>query len=197
MIDTYGLNPFKVPEQQATFSSFTAPAPVVMQRTFVFPRAITSLAVTVTARGITSKNLLIGLESGQVASLHRRFIDPRRPNGKPSKTEMMEGLMTYSPYLPIIPFAMVTVNGSVMGLEDIHATSAVIESTSLVLSQVGATHRALLGCSAYTTPPTTHHPPPTTHHPPPTTHHPPPGHRHVLLPCHAFEDIRPSCGRLQ
>jgi len=106
-----------------------------MQRTFIFPRAITSLAVTVTARGITSKNLLIGLESGQVASLHRRFIDPRRPNGKPSKTEMMEGLMTYSPYLPIIPFAMVTVNGSVMGLEDIHATSAVIESTSLVLSQ--------------------------------------------------------------
>lgn len=135
MIDTYGLNPFKVPEQQETFSSFTAPAPVVMQRSFIFPRAITSLAFTVTARGITSKNLLIGLESGQVASLHRRFIDPRRPNGKPSKTEMMEGLMTYHAVLPNIPHTMVTVNGSVMGLETIHATSAVIESTSLVVSK--------------------------------------------------------------
>ena len=41
----------------------------------------------------------------------------------------------YSPFLPLIPFTLVTVNSTVLGLEQIYATSAVIESTSLVVSQ--------------------------------------------------------------
>jgi len=134
MIDKYHLNPFRVPSQDGNFSSFKSPPPVVMQRTFVFPRAVSALQATVTAQGISTKNLLVAMESGQVAQLHRRMLDPRRPNKEPSKTEKMEGLMQYFTFLFPPPITMVTANRTVVGLEKIHATPAVIESTTLVLA---------------------------------------------------------------
>jgi hypothetical protein len=66
MVGPYDLNPFKVPMQTPQFSSFSAKPPVVMQRTFVFPKSIKAVSATVTAQGISTKNLLVVLESGQV-----------------------------------------------------------------------------------------------------------------------------------
>jgi len=59
----------KVPLQDASFSSFSAKPPVVMQRTFVLPHAVTHLEATVTAQGIATKDLLATFESGQVCNV--------------------------------------------------------------------------------------------------------------------------------
>lgn len=75
----------QVPIQDPLFSSFSAKPPVVMQRTFIFPRAVKSVSATVTASGIATKNPLLVLESGQVAMLPRRLLEPRRPFSEPSK----------------------------------------------------------------------------------------------------------------
>lgn len=45
---------------------------------------------TVTERGITNKNLLLGLSTGQILALDTRVIDPRRPLGTPSPMEKEE-----------------------------------------------------------------------------------------------------------
>ena len=76
---------FQVPIQDPKFSSFAAKAPVVMQRSYIFPRAVRSVGATVTANGIATKNPLLVLESGQVAMLPRRLLEPRRPLSEPSK----------------------------------------------------------------------------------------------------------------
>jgi len=134
MMGPLDLNPFKVPLQEATFSSFRAKPPVVMQRTFVFPKALKHLAATVTAQGISTKNMVAVLEGGQVAMVPRRLLDPRRPNGKPSQAEASEGLLQYHPYLVLDPRAFVSMNQTVLGAERVFVTTAVIESTTLVLT---------------------------------------------------------------
>lgn len=47
------------------------------------------------------------MESGQVMSIPLKVIDPRRPVGEPNKIEKAEGLMQYSPFIPVMPLAVV------------------------------------------------------------------------------------------
>lgn len=44
----------------------------------------------------------------QVVSLDRRFLDPRRPQEEPTKTEKEEKLMQYQPYLPVVPTQIIS-----------------------------------------------------------------------------------------
>jgi hypothetical protein len=87
--------------------AFTTPAPIGLQKTYAFPRAVTSLSASTTAFGVTTKHVFIGLESGQVMSVPLRLIDPRRPVGEPNKVEKAEGLMPYSPFLPAVPQSVI------------------------------------------------------------------------------------------
>ncbi|KAJ1453827.1 hypothetical protein M885DRAFT_258282 [Pelagophyceae sp. CCMP2097] len=80
MIERHGLSPLKVPEQEAAFSSWSAPLPVALQRSFALGKPIVSLSATVTARAVASKHVLVGIAPGQVAALDRRLLDPRRPS---------------------------------------------------------------------------------------------------------------------
>jgi hypothetical protein len=97
--------------ENTEFSSFSAdPDPIVLHRSFVFPAGVRAMAVTQSQRGITNKNILVGLLSGQVLSLDRRFLDPRRPDTPPNPSEQKEGLMQYSPFMPVMPMAMVSYN---------------------------------------------------------------------------------------
>ena len=63
---------FQVPLADPTFSSLSAKPPVVMQRTYIFPKAVRALAATVTNQGISTKNLLAVLEGGQVTETRGR-----------------------------------------------------------------------------------------------------------------------------
>jgi hypothetical protein len=74
------------------------------------------------------------VEGGQVAMIPRRMLDPLRPNAKPTQTEMEEGLYQYHPFLFFDSRGYVTMNQTVLGVERLFVTPAVIESTTLVLA---------------------------------------------------------------
>lgn len=68
------------------------------------------MAVTNTMHGITTRNFLLGLATDQVFSLDKRYVDPRRPTGKPTPEDVEEGLMQYSPFVPLVPTSMLCVS---------------------------------------------------------------------------------------
>jgi len=133
-IDKHGLNPFNQPDQEKEFSAFAAHPPIILQKTFVFPHTIRSLGTTRTFHGITSKQILVALESGQILGLDRRLVDPRRPESPPKKQEAAEGLKKYDPFIPIIPFHMVSYYRQIERIVDIYAVPTRIESTSLLFA---------------------------------------------------------------
>jgi hypothetical protein len=133
-VEKYGLNPWTRPDFASTFSSYAAPTPVVHHRSFIFPLAVKALATSTTIHGITTRHLVVGLTTNQVYTMDLRFMDPRRPAGKPTPVQMQEGLMQYSPYLPLIPQQIVSYNTTVANLHTITSTPSAVESTSLVLA---------------------------------------------------------------
>lgn len=133
-VEKYGLNPWTKPDFTDTFSSFASPTPVVHHRSFIFPLAVKALATSETVYGITTKHVIVGLTTNQIYSMDLRFMDPRRPSGKPTPTQMAEGLMQYSPYLPLIPQQIVSFNATVANLHTITSTPSAVESTSLVMA---------------------------------------------------------------
>ena len=54
----------------------------------------------------------------QVLSLDRKFLDPRRPVGKPSADDMEEMLVPYQPFMPIIPTAVLSYNNTIQQVCD-------------------------------------------------------------------------------
>ena len=151
LIERFGLSPFKVPEQAATRSAWTAPPPVALQRTFALAKPVLALSSTRTARGIASKHVLLGVAPGQVAALDRRALDPRRPSleddasrkeQKKHERELMEGLRPYTPFVPLLPRQTVSYDKRILGLAEIRAADSGLESTSLLL----ATGVDVFGC---------------------------------------------------
>ncbi|XP_068652377.1 uncharacterized protein [Aristolochia californica] len=114
-------------------SSYSRPEVVVKSQTYFFSHSVKTIAVTSTAKGITSKQLLIGTVGDQVLALDKRYLDPRRsPN--PTQSEKEEGIIPLTDSLPIIPQAYVTHLLQVEGLRGIVTVPATLESTSQVFS---------------------------------------------------------------
>ncbi|OQR94099.1 hypothetical protein ACHHYP_01814 [Achlya hypogyna] len=130
------LNPWVRPAWADSKSSFDAKAPYVLQKSFIFPSPVSSLGVTMTARGITPQFVLVGMASGQIFKLARNLIDPRVPEGPPTSEQQEEGLVQYSPYIPVLaqPQAMVSHNQTLLGLRAIVSAPANLESTSLTFA---------------------------------------------------------------
>ena len=137
MIDKNGITAFSAPEQEVTFSSLESAKPIVLSRTFGLAKAVSALGVTSTKAGISSKQFMFATGNDQVISLDRRFLDPRRPNGDLKEGEKMEGLLKYSPMLPIIPFLTPSHVHEVSSVQSIASASAHVESQSLVLAYGG------------------------------------------------------------
>ena len=116
-----------------SFSSFSAPDPVVLQKTFIFPEGIKTMVTTQSKRGITNKHLVMGLVSDQMLLLDRRILDPRRPTDKPTPDDMKEGLFQYSPIIQYNNGGMVTYTKNVPRLRSIYTVPAELESTSLLV----------------------------------------------------------------
>jgi len=133
-VEKYGLNPWTRPEFPSSFSSYSSTSPVVHHKSFIFPMAVKALATSTTIHGITTRHVIVGLTTNQLYSMDLRFLDPRRPAGKPTDVQMAEGLMQYSPYLPLIPTQIVTYNASIANLHSILSVPSAVESTSLVLA---------------------------------------------------------------
>jgi hypothetical protein len=115
------------------FSSFhPPPPPIVMRQAYIFPSHISTIATTVTEKGITSKELLFALETGGILGLPKLIIDPRRPEVM-SPEAREEGLVPYVPELPRPYDRIINYNQSVFNIRGIHTAPAGLESTSLVL----------------------------------------------------------------
>lgn len=137
MIDKHGITAFKRPQQDTTFSSFESPKPIVLHRTFALSTEVTALGVTQTARGISMKHFLFALGTGQVVTVDRRFLDPRRPSAEPKPAEKVEGLLRYHPILPFLPQNVVSYNLVVEGVSMVKSVAAQVESQSMVLAYGG------------------------------------------------------------
>jgi len=115
------------------YSSFSRKNPEVLTRQYLLPRPAVSLAVTETARGVSAKQLLVGLVSDQVLALDRRFIDPRQTL-KPSAAEKEEGMLPYNMKLPLMPPSLVSYNNTVSGLRFVDTEPGEFESQSQMLA---------------------------------------------------------------
>ncbi|KAI9667139.1 MAG: hypothetical protein M1831_001316 [Alyxoria varia] len=133
--------------------------PHVFSQVYHTPAEIAQMAVTQTAQGITTRQLLVAAQSGGPANIWslygvpRALLDPRRPVGRdPSGGEQSEeGLMRYSPFLDLDGRWCLTHRNELLGGADDTSSSAegpfsgnsgirilttptVMESTSLVLA---------------------------------------------------------------
>nr|XP_020493803.1 ER membrane protein complex subunit 1 isoform X1 [Labrus bergylta] len=116
------------------FSSLDRPhAPQVLQQSYIFPSAISTMEATLTEKGITSRHLLIGLPSGGILSLPKMFLDPRRPEIV-SEQSREENLIPYAPELLIRTEWFINYNQTVSRVRGIHTAPSGLESTCLVVA---------------------------------------------------------------
>jgi len=121
--------------QTTTFSSRTAPLPAVVSQSYVFNTGIKTMAVTNTARGLTGKQVLVGLSSGRLVGIDKRFLDFRRkPKELLTEEDKNEGVIPYMPELSFRFTEILNRNNTLFGLRGIQTAPASLESTSLVFS---------------------------------------------------------------
>ncbi|OAQ89760.1 hypothetical protein VFPFJ_06174 [Purpureocillium lilacinum] len=128
--------------ESANFSSLNpvdsptgVPLPWVVSQAYVMSQPLSTLSVTQTRQGITTRELVAYLpESHSILGLSRHAIDPRRPVGRePTAAEMeAEALMKYAPAMEIDPRSILSHEYDVVGVRGIVAAPAQVESTSLL-----------------------------------------------------------------
>ncbi|KAG0499234.1 hypothetical protein HPP92_003925 [Vanilla planifolia] len=99
-------------------SSYSRPDVVVKSQSYFFTHSVKAMTVTTTAKGITSKQLLVGTIADQVLALDKRYLDPRR-SAEPTQSEKEEGMIPLTDSLPTIPQSYVTHSLQVEGLRGI------------------------------------------------------------------------------
>ncbi|BEI80692.1 hypothetical protein CcaverHIS002_0112210 [Cutaneotrichosporon cavernicola] len=116
-------------------SSLASPPSIeAVTQTFILESDVKALTFTTSKYGVTTKDLLYINDAGQVAHIPRRFLDPRRPVGKPTKAEQEDMLVPYSPVIPGTAQQVISHVYRVRGLKSIVASPALLESTTLVLA---------------------------------------------------------------
>jgi hypothetical protein len=113
-----------------------ASLPHVLMQTYLLPYPVTSMSVTQTAQGITSRELLLNIaEMNAIVGVPRMALDPRRIIGKaPTASQMEEGLSQYSPMIDFNPQWFLNHKEEVVGITDIITSPSSLESTSLVFA---------------------------------------------------------------
>ncbi|ESK86134.1 duf1620 domain-containing protein [Moniliophthora roreri MCA 2997] len=104
------------------------------ERSFVYFHGITAIAATSTKYGITSKDIIVANSNHKIQGLSRRFLDPRRPNRKPTTQEQEEYLVQYDPLLPDDQRRVLSHNYEVAQVRHIITAPSLLESTSLVFA---------------------------------------------------------------
>jgi len=136
MIDNKGLTAFTTPEQSAQFSSLDAreSKPVVLSKTYSLAKPVSALGVTSTRGGISAKMLILSGIDGQVFTVDRKMLEPRRPLGQVKDSEKMEGLRQYSELIPMISYLSLSYTQTVEGVKHIVSAPTDLESQSLVMA---------------------------------------------------------------
>ncbi|KAK9804018.1 hypothetical protein WJX73_002264 [Symbiochloris irregularis] len=121
-------------EGNATQSAYQAPPLEALSQTFAIKAGVRGLAPVATQRGITAKLLLLATQSDQLYMMDKRFLDPRRPKGAPSKEDQAEMLLPYEAELPVSPLMFSSHQHSIARVSGIVTSPANLESTALVLA---------------------------------------------------------------
>nr|VDC85027.1 unnamed protein product [Brassica rapa] len=111
----------------APISSYSRPEMFTKSQSYFFAQLVKTIAVTSTAKGITSKQLLIGTIGDQILALDKRFVNL-------SQAEKEEGIIPLTDSLPIIPQSYITHSLKVEGLRCIVTAPAKLESTTYVFA---------------------------------------------------------------
>ncbi|KAK4519912.1 uncharacterized protein ATC70_010156 [Mucor velutinosus] len=119
--------------ERANFSSFDNIEPHVLSSAFAFPYPVTTMGVTITRNGISTKDILFGLPTHQIMGVNKRLFDPRRPKDKPTKEDQEEQLFPYSP-IPDEKRLFLTYGLDVAGVKSIITSPSLLESTALVFA---------------------------------------------------------------
>ena len=111
-------------------------SPHVLSQTFLTPGPISSISVTSTLQGITTRSLLcVTPDTNALVSISRAFVDPRRPVGRDATAgEMEEGLFKYSPMLDFEPKWTLSHKRELMSISKAVTSPSLLESTSLVFA---------------------------------------------------------------
>ncbi|KAI8816687.1 uncharacterized protein EV422DRAFT_571446 [Fimicolochytrium jonesii] len=116
------------------FSSFQAKRPHVISQSYAFARRINAIGSTITKAGITTKELLFGLDEGHLYGVNKRWLDPRRPVGAPTADEKEEMLYPYRPVLDFFSRDVANYDLHVPGISNVLAAATKMESTSLAIA---------------------------------------------------------------
>ncbi|KAF8316331.1 DUF1620-domain-containing protein [Clavulina sp. PMI_390] len=104
------------------------------QHSFLLPYSITSLGMTSTKYGISTKEIIVSTTKGQIHTIPRQMLDPRRHQEKPSAADGEEWLIAYDAVIGDDPRRVISRKFDVYGTTDIVTSPALLESTSLVFT---------------------------------------------------------------
>lgn len=110
--------------------------PYVVSQAFLINSPISSISVTSTLQGITTRSLLCVVpDNNALVSISRTFVDPRRPVGRDATAaEMEEGLVRYNPILDFEPKWTLSHKRELMSISKVVTSPSLLESTSLVFA---------------------------------------------------------------
>ena len=106
---------------------------MVITKTYSSVFGAKALASTITQQGITRKDLLMIMNSGQVYSIDKRMLSARRRDSEESMNTYDDAAIPpYKALLPIQHTSVVNYDLKLYGLTNIYTTWTYLESTSLV-----------------------------------------------------------------
>ena len=113
-----------------------ASTPHVISQMYLLPGPVSSISVTSTLQGITTRSLLCVLpELNSLVAISRAFIDARRPVGRdPTALEAEEGLFRYSPIIDFEPKWILNHKRDIMSISNVVTSPSLLESTSLIFA---------------------------------------------------------------
>lgn len=120
--------------QYSSFDNF--PPPFVSSQSFFIDGTITSLAVSRTRFGVSSRDIIASLADGKVVDIPKRILDSRRPLGELTKQEKELGAIQYDSYIPLEGHMVLSHFRQAL-VSSILTTPASLESTSLVVGFKG------------------------------------------------------------
>jgi len=121
-----------------TYSSFDNEDPVVITKTYSSVFGANAMASTITQQGITRKDLLMIMNSGQVYTIDKRMLSARRRDSEESmNTFDDEAIPPYKALIPMVHTGVLNYDLKLMGLSKIKTSWTYLESTSLVVAYGG------------------------------------------------------------
>ncbi|KAI9884057.1 MAG: cholesterol esterase [Watsoniomyces obsoletus] len=123
-----------------TSTSGISSKPYISSSTFFIPEPISTLTITQTLQGITSRSILAYLpRSNALMAIPKILLDPRRPSTRdPTPAEIEEGLSRRGPLLEFDPRWILSHVRNVVGIKEVLSKPAGrMESTSLVFAYGG------------------------------------------------------------